>query len=83
MPPDAPPTAWRADPRTTYPTRQGDKQHLHGASPPRGNGLDIAVHHGPEGLRRIAQRIRSLTAILAQELRGFGYDVPTRPSSTL
>ena len=37
-----------------------------------------AVYHGPEGLRRIAQRIRSLTAILAQELRRLGYDVPTR-----
>ncbi len=36
-----------------------------------------AVYHGPEGLRRIAQRIHHLTAILAQGLRDLGYEVET------
>src|SRR5882762_435013 len=34
-----------------------------------------AVYHGPDGLRKIAQRIRSLTAILAAALRKLGYDI--------
>jgi glycine dehydrogenase len=34
-----------------------------------------AVYHGPEGLRRIARRVRLLTGILAAELRGLGYEV--------
>jgi glycine dehydrogenase len=32
-----------------------------------------AVYHGPEGLRRIAQRVHRLTALLAAGLRGAGY----------
>ena len=34
-----------------------------------------AVYHGPEGLKRIAQRVARLTAILAQGLRQMGVDV--------
>ncbi len=36
-----------------------------------------AVYHGPEGLRRIAQRIQRLTAVLAAGLQRLGYDVVT------
>ncbi len=32
-----------------------------------------AVYHGPTGLRKIAQRVQLLTAILAEELRSLGY----------
>src|SRR5690606_12672763 len=34
-----------------------------------------AVYHGPEGLRRIAQRVHRLTAILAAGLTGGGLQV--------
>jgi glycine dehydrogenase len=37
-----------------------------------------AVYHGPEGLRRIAARIASYTAILANGLRSLGFELPTR-----
>ncbi|NUQ49091.1 MAG: aminomethyl-transferring glycine dehydrogenase, partial [Phycisphaerae bacterium] len=36
-----------------------------------------AVWHGPEGLRRIAQRIHAHTALLAAALRGLGHTVVT------
>ena len=36
-----------------------------------------AVYHGPEGLRRIADRVAALTASLAGSLRRAGVDVPT------
>ncbi len=36
-----------------------------------------AVYHGPEGLRRIAQRVHLLTAILAQGLGQLGYQIQT------
>ena len=32
-----------------------------------------AVYHGPDGLRRIAQRVASLTAVLAQGLQALGW----------
>ena len=32
-----------------------------------------AVYHGPQGLKRIAQRVASYTAILARGLQGMGY----------
>jgi glycine dehydrogenase len=38
-----------------------------------------AVYHGPEGLRRIAARVRLLTATLAQLLRQAGYKVNKGP----
>lgn len=38
-----------------------------------------AVYHGPEGLRRIAMRVRLLTAILAELLRQGGYHVNEGP----
>lgn len=38
-----------------------------------------AVYHGPEGLRRIALRVRLLTATLAQLLREHGYTVNQGP----
>jgi len=38
-----------------------------------------AVYHGPEGLRRIASRIRVLTEILARALRELGYGVGPEP----
>jgi glycine dehydrogenase len=34
-----------------------------------------AVYHGPEGLRRIAQRVHGLTLLLAEGLRRLGFDV--------
>lgn len=34
-----------------------------------------AVYHGPEGLRRIAQRVHGLTAVLATGLRQLGFDI--------
>ncbi|MCC7327909.1 MAG: aminomethyl-transferring glycine dehydrogenase [Burkholderiales bacterium] len=37
-----------------------------------------AVYHGPEGLTRIARRVRRLTAILRTGLERLGFDVPTR-----
>ena len=33
----------------------------------------FAVYHGPHGLKRIAQRVATLTAVLAQGLRSMGY----------
>ena len=42
-----------------------------------------AVYHGPEGLRRIARRVRLLTGVLAAGLQEAGYTVTTkRPFST-
>jgi glycine dehydrogenase len=38
-----------------------------------------AVYHGPEGLRRIAQRVRLLTAVLAQGLTDLGYTINQAP----
>ncbi|MCV2364456.1 aminomethyl-transferring glycine dehydrogenase [Paucibacter sp. DJ1R-11] len=32
-----------------------------------------AVYHGPQGLKRIAQRVASFTAVLAQGLKGLGF----------
>lgn len=34
-----------------------------------------AVYHGPDGLRRIAQRVHRLTSVLAQGLKQLGYDI--------
>jgi len=34
-----------------------------------------AVYHGPEGLRRIAERVRGLTLLLSEGLRRLGFDV--------
>jgi glycine dehydrogenase len=38
-----------------------------------------AVYHGPEGLRRIAERIRGLTAVLAAGLERSGHEILTGP----
>ncbi|MFO7537883.1 MAG: aminomethyl-transferring glycine dehydrogenase, partial [Chloroflexota bacterium] len=38
-----------------------------------------AVYHGPAGLRRIARRVRLLTAVLAQALQELGYTVNEQP----
>jgi glycine dehydrogenase len=38
-----------------------------------------AVHHGPEGLRKIAERIRALTSALAEGLRRLGHEVGPEP----
>ncbi len=38
-----------------------------------------AVYHGPEGLLRIARRIRHLTGVLARGLRRLGHDVADEP----
>ncbi len=38
-----------------------------------------AVYHGPHGLKRIAQRVRFLTAILAAGLRQAGYTLTDEP----
>lgn len=34
-----------------------------------------AVYHGPDGLRKIAERVHLLTAILAEGLKAFGYRI--------
>jgi glycine dehydrogenase len=34
-----------------------------------------AVYHGPQGLKRIAQRVARLTAVLAHGLRGLGFHI--------
>ena len=38
-----------------------------------------AVYHGPEGLKRIAQRIHQLTVILAAGLERLGYNIASEP----
>jgi glycine dehydrogenase len=38
-----------------------------------------AVYHGPEGLTRIAQRVRLLTAVLAKVLQQLGYTLADTP----
>jgi len=38
-----------------------------------------AVYHGPQGLRRIAQRVHGLTLVLAAGLRRLGFTVPAEP----
>ncbi|MDH3520619.1 MAG: aminomethyl-transferring glycine dehydrogenase, partial [Myxococcales bacterium] len=38
-----------------------------------------AVYHGPDGLRRIARRIRGWTNVLAEGLRRMGHDVGSAP----
>jgi glycine dehydrogenase len=38
-----------------------------------------AVYHGPEGLRRIAERVHGLAVILAEGLRRLGYDLGKEP----
>ncbi len=38
-----------------------------------------AVYHGPEGLKRIAERIHALAAVLAEGLRRLGYAVGAEP----
>ncbi|MCA9963600.1 MAG: aminomethyl-transferring glycine dehydrogenase [Anaerolineales bacterium] len=39
-----------------------------------------AVYHGPDGLREIAQRVRLLTAVLAQALQNGGYTTNDGPT---
>jgi glycine dehydrogenase len=39
-----------------------------------------AVYHGPEGLRRIAERVHGLTVVLAEGLRRLGYEVGPTPA---
>ncbi len=41
-----------------------------------------AVYHGPDGLRRIAARVASYTALLAASLRAAGYALATTTRST-
>ncbi len=38
-----------------------------------------AVYHGPEGLKKIAQRIHRLTGIVAEGLKKLNFEVPTTP----
>ena len=37
-----------------------------------------AVYHGPEGLRRIAERVHGLTLVLAEGLRRLGFDIASQ-----
>jgi glycine dehydrogenase len=39
-----------------------------------------AIYHGPKGLRDIAERVHSLTALLADGLSGFGFNVDNKTS---
>ncbi len=38
-----------------------------------------AVYHGPDGLRRIARRVRGLACVLAEGLRALGHELPRAP----
>ncbi|WP_447975221.1 aminomethyl-transferring glycine dehydrogenase [Nitrospira sp. Kam-Ns4a] len=38
-----------------------------------------AVYHGPEGLKRIAERVHGLACLLAEGLRRLGYDLGSAP----
>ncbi len=38
-----------------------------------------AVYHGPQGLKKIAQRIHRVTEVMAEGLRQLGYDIATDP----
>ncbi len=38
-----------------------------------------AVYHGPSGLKDIAEKVRTLTALLAYGLRSFGYTIGSQP----
>ncbi|MEG4339972.1 aminomethyl-transferring glycine dehydrogenase [Microcoleus sp. D3_18_C2] len=38
-----------------------------------------AVYHGPSGLKDIAEKVRTLTALLASGLRSFGYTIGSQP----
>jgi glycine dehydrogenase len=38
-----------------------------------------AVYHGPDGLRRIARRVRGMTSVLAEGLRRLGHELPDGP----
>jgi glycine dehydrogenase len=38
-----------------------------------------AVHHGPEGLRRIARRVRALTTVLARGIERLGHETGDAP----
>ncbi|MBW4494675.1 MAG: aminomethyl-transferring glycine dehydrogenase [Oscillatoria princeps RMCB-10] len=38
-----------------------------------------AVYHGPDGLKKIAQRVHRLTAILAEGLKRLGYRIASEP----
>jgi glycine dehydrogenase len=38
-----------------------------------------AVYHGPDGLKRIAERVRGYTLVLAAGLKRLGYDVGSEP----
>ncbi|MDK2744206.1 MAG: aminomethyl-transferring glycine dehydrogenase [Nitrospira sp. BO4] len=38
----------------------------------------FAVYHGPDGLRRIAERVRGLSLLLAEGLRRLGFEVSTK-----
>ena len=40
----------------------------------------FAVYHGPEGLKRIAQRVASYTAVLALQLQKLGYSIHNETS---
>ncbi len=39
-----------------------------------------AIYHGPDGLKRIAERLRGLTVVLSEGLRKLGYEVGPVPS---
>jgi glycine dehydrogenase len=38
-----------------------------------------AVYHGPEGLKKIAQRVHRMTGIVAEGLKKLGFTIPTTP----
>ncbi|OGR87770.1 MAG: glycine dehydrogenase (aminomethyl-transferring), partial [Elusimicrobia bacterium RIFCSPHIGHO2_02_FULL_57_9] len=38
-----------------------------------------AAYHGPQGLKRIAQRVHALAGALAEGLKGLGYEISSRP----
>lgn len=38
-----------------------------------------AVYHGPEGLKRIAQRVQRMTAVVAEGLKKLGFTAPITP----
>ncbi len=65
------------DARAAHPPREGHLEHLHRPGAARRHGSMYAVWHGPDGLARIAQRIRAHAVNLREALVAGGVDVTT------
>ena len=65
-----------ADTRAAHPPREGDVSNICTAQVLLANVSGLyAASHGPEGLRRIAERVRRLTSMAADGLRSAGFSL--------